>query len=230
MIITIDGPVASGKSTVSRILADKLGFYYLCSGLLYRAIAYLLINNYGYTLETLNNIAVEDLKQCADPVRLRYYYDELTQERVFFDGNDITLYLKDKFMDQVTSIISVNEDVRKAVTAMQRDIARDYNVVIDGRDVGSVVFPQAQVKFFVTASVAVRAERWRKDQERYDNHFSLDEAMVLITERDDRDKNRIIAPLVVPKDAIVVDTSVLTVQQTAEKMMKYINDCLPSEL
>jgi cytidylate kinase len=230
MIITIDGPVASGKSTMSRLLADKLGFYYLCSGLMYRGIAYLLVNNYGYTPETLVNIRIEDLKQCADPVRLRYDYDELSQERVFFDGNDITLYLKDTFIDKVTSIISVNEDVRKAVTTMQREIASHYNVVADGRDVGSVVFPQAQVKFFVTAAVAVRAERWRKDQERYDNHFSADEAIALITERDDRDKNRTIAPLIIPKDAIVIDTSELSVEQATEKMMKYINDCLQSEL
>ena len=87
------------------------------------------------------------------------------QERIFFDHEDITVYLKDKFIDQVTSIVSVNKDVRKAVTALQRDIADNHNVVIDGRDVGSVVFPQAEIKFFVTASVAVRAERWRKDQE-----------------------------------------------------------------
>jgi len=230
MIITIDGPVASGKSTVSRILADKLGFYYLCSGLLYRAIAYLLVNNYGYTVETLTTIPIEDIMQCVDPTRLRYDYDELSQERVFFDNSDITPYLKDKFIDQVTSIVSVNKNVRKAITAIQRDIATHYSVVTDGRDVGSVVFPAAPVKFFITASVAVRAERWRKDQERYDNHFSVDEAIALITDRDDRDKNRAIAPLIVPDDAIVIDTSALSVEQTIEMMMSYINDCLPSEL
>jgi CMP/dCMP kinase len=230
MIIAIDGPVASGKSTVSRILADKLGFYYLCSGLLYRAIAYLLVNNYGYTAETLTTIHIEDIMQCVDPARLRYDYDELSQERVFFDNSDITSYLKDKFIDHVTSIVSVNKNVRKAITAIQRDIATHYSVVTDGRDVGSVVFPAAQVKFFITASVAVRAERWRKDQERYDNHFSVDEAIALITDRDDRDKNRAIAPLIVPDDAIVIDTSALSVEQTIEMMMSYINDCLPSEL
>ena len=230
MIITIDGPVASGKSTVSRILADKLGFYYLCSGLIYRAIAYLLINNCGYTVATLDRITVEDIMQCADPVRLRYHYDELCQERVFFDNSDITLYLKDKFMDQVTSIVSVNKDVREAVTAIQRDIASHYSIVTDGRDVGSVVFPDAQVKFFLIATVEVRASRWRKDQEKYDNHFSLAEAVGLITERDDRDKSRTIAPLVIPRDAIVIDSSELDVEQVIEKMMQHINDHLPSEL
>jgi cytidylate kinase len=229
MIITIDGPVASGKSTVSRILADKLEFYYLCSGLLYRAIAYLLVNHYGYTPEKLKHILFKDISACVDPAKLRYDYDPLSQERIFFAHDDITPYLKDKFIDQMTSIVSVNKDVRKVVTAMQRTIALQYNVVTDGRDVGSVVFPKAEVKFFVTASVAVRAERWRKDQERYDNHFSVDEAIALITERDDRDKNRTIAPLIIPDDAIVIDTSDLTINQTIDKMMKAINEVMPSD-
>jgi CMP/dCMP kinase len=223
MIITIDGPTASGKSTVSRILADKLAFYYVCSGLIYRAIAYLLVNRYGYTSETLPAVKAEDLAQCTDLQRLQYSYDQLSQERIFFDQEDITIFLKDKFIDHVTSIVSINKDVRSAVTTIQRTIADDYDIVIDGRDVGSVVFPNAQVKFFVTASVAVRAERWRKDQERYGNHIVLEEAIKLISDRDERDRTRTIAPLVVPKNAIIIDTSELTIQQTIEKMLEYIN-------
>jgi len=155
--------------------------------------------------------------------RLQYSYDQLSQERIFFDQEDITIFLKDKFIDHVTSIVSVNKDVRSAVTTIQRTIANDYDIVIDGRDVGSVVFPNAQVKFFVTASVAVRAERWRKDQERYGNHIVLEEAIKLISDRDERDRTRTIAPLVVPKNAIIIDTSELTIQQTIEKMLEYIN-------
>jgi len=223
MIITIDGPVASGKSSVSRILADKLDYYYVCSGLIYRAVAYLLVNRFGYNPETLVLIKHEDLAQCTDRTRLKYSYDGLSQERIFFDHEDITVYLKDKFIDQITSIVSVNKDVRKAVTALQRDIADNHDMVIDGRDVGSVVFPHAQIKFFLTASVDVRAERWRKDQERYNHHVSHDEAVVLITERDERDKNRVVAPLVIPKNAIIIDTSDLNIQQTVEKMMEYIS-------
>lgn len=224
MIITIDGPVASGKSTVSRMLADKLGFYYVCSGLIYRAIAYLLVHHGGYKPEDLGNIKTEDLMHYADPVKLRYDYDEFSQERIYFENNDITLYLKDKSVDYATSVSSVNKEVRKVVTTMQREIARNHNIVIDGRDVGSVVFPDAQVKFFITASVTVRAERWRKDQERYQHYVSSQEAVALITDRDERDKNRVIAPLVIPKNAIIIDTSDLTVQQTIEKMIECVKN------
>ena len=230
MIITIDGPVASGKSTISRTLADKLEYYYVCSGLIYRAIAYLLVGRFGYTPETLASVRKEDLAQCVDPERLQYSYDGLSHERIFFDHEDITSYLKDKFIDNITSLVSVNKDVRKAVTSLQHTIADDYNVIIDGRDVGSVVFPNAQLKFFITASVAVRAERWRKDQERYNNYVSHEDAIALITERDDRDKNRAIAPLIIPQNAIIIDTSTATINQTIEKMMQYVNDAASSEL
>ena len=222
MIITIDGPVASGKSTVSRMLAQKLNYYYLCSGLLYRALGYLLINKYGYTLETVGSPKHEDIMHCFDPHKFLYQYAQDTQERIVFEGLDITAQLKERFMDKVASVVSVNEQVRTAVTQIQRDIASEHNIVTDGRDVGSVVFPHAEYKFFVTASAEVRAARWRKDQEKYGNHFSADEAVAIITDRDERDKTRTIAPLIVPRGAIVVDTSDMSIEQTIAKMLEYI--------
>jgi cytidylate kinase len=206
------------------VLADRLSFYYICSGLIYRAIAYVLVNSFGYTPEGLMSLRSDDIGQCVSSHRLQYSYDALSQERIFFDQEDITIFLKDKFIDKVTSIVSVNKQVREAVTAIQRQLGDNHNIVIDGRDVGSVVFPDAQIKFFVTASIAVRAKRWRKDQERYDNHFSLDEAIALITDRDERDKNRTIAPLIIPECAIIIDTSDLSKEKTIEKMLEYIND------
>jgi CMP/dCMP kinase len=222
MIITIDGPVASGKSTVSRMLAHKLGYYYLCSGLLYRSLGYLLINHYDYTIETIGNPKYDDVMRCFDSCRFSYQYAEGTKERIFFDGIDITAQLKERFMDKVASIVSVNEQVRKIVTHIQRDIAAHHDIVTDGRDVGSMVFPHAEYKFFVTASVAVRAQRWRKDQENYGNHFSMEEAIAVITDRDERDTKRIIAPLIVPENAIIIDTSEMSIEQAVEMMLKYI--------
>ena len=225
MIITIDGPVASGKSTISRMLAQQLGCYYLCSGLLYRALAYLLIHNCGYTEKTIANPRMDDVERCLDADHFVYHYDKHSQEFICFDDQDITPYLKDKFMDNVTSLVSVNEYVRSAVSAIQRNIAVHHSIVTDGRDVGSVVFPQASFKFFVTASAEVRAQRWRKDQEKYGNYVSVDQARALITDRDNRDKNRTVAPLIIPHDAIIIDTTRLSAQQAVELMMNSINGC-----
>ena len=223
MIITIDGPVASGKSTIGRMLADKLEYYYLNSGLLYRALGYVLITFRGYSIETLNQIAQKDIDYCLDVTRFSYRYDAQQNESLFFDGNNITSYLKDRIIDKAASIISSNEHVRDAITQIQHRIAAHSNIVADGRDVGSIVFPQAEYKFFITASVQVRAERWQKDQQKkYGNYFSLSEAVAAITDRDDRDKMRIIAPLIVPVGAIVIDTSELSLKQVLEKMMHYI--------
>ena len=222
MIITIDGPVASGKSTVSRMVAHRLGYYYICSGLLYRSLAYLLVNKYGYTHETIAHATQADVVSCFDPIRFSYCYDENIQEHVFFDNEDITSFLKERYIDTVSSLVSVNTFARQAIMHMQRAIAMKKNVVIDGRDVGSVVFPDADIKFFMTASIEVRAERWRKDQEKYGNYFSLDQAIASIAERDSRDENRSIAPLIVPQDAVVIDTSSLTIQQTVDVMITVV--------
>ncbi|HSC25320.1 MAG TPA: (d)CMP kinase [Candidatus Babeliales bacterium] len=230
MIITIDGPTASGKSTVGRILAHKLGFYYVCSGLMYRAIAYVLINHCGCTLETLNDISIEKFKQYIDSDRFTYTYNEESQEHIFFDNNDVTAYLKDTLIDRATSIISINKNIRSKVTSMQRAIAANHNIVIDGRDVGSVVFPQAEIKFFITASLIVRASRWRKDQQKYNHFFSIEESTKFITERDERDKNRIIAPLIVPKDAIILDTSSLNAEETVSLIMSHISNYQSNEI
>ena len=152
-------------------------------------------------------------------------YNEQNNEHIFFNHIDITSYLKDRIIDQLASIVSVNMHVRHAVTAMQHTIAADHNIVTDGRDVGSIVFPQADYKFFVTASMQVRAERWRKDQEeKYGNYFSLQEAITIITDRDERDRTRMIAPLIVPVGAIVIDTSDMTIEQTIERILAYVRN------
>jgi len=223
MIITLDGPVASGKSTIARIIAHRLGYYYLNSGLLYRALSYVLITFRGYTVETLNELKQKDIDYCFDAGRFSYRYDEENNEHIFFNHVDITSYLKDRIIDQVASIISVNMHVRHAVTAMQHAIAADHNIVTDGRDVGSVVFPDADYKFFITASVHVRAQRWCKDQQqKYGNVFSPEQAITIITDRDERDKTRTIAPLIVPAEAIVIDTSDLSIEQTLEALLQYL--------
>lgn len=242
VIITIDGPAASGKSTIARGLARTLGYYYLCSGLLYRALGYLLVTQRGYTIENVHQLKQSDIDYCFDPKKFLYNYDQEKGEHIFFMshsyfstngvpngkqrnwGNDITPYLKDKAIDQIASVISTNTLVRHALTQLQHAIASEYNIVADGRDVGSVIFPHAEHKFFITAAIEVRAQRWQQDQKKYGNNFSLQEAIARITDRDERDKNRTVAPLVVPAGAIIIDTSDITVEQVIEIMMHTIEN------
>ncbi len=222
MIITIDGPTASGKSTVAYAVAKTLGFYYLPTGWLYRAVSYLLKKNYGYTDAMLANPAMEDLVCCLDPKRLVYSYDVSTGGKLSFDTIDITSFLKDYTIDNAVAIISPVVHVRELVAQAQRHFAQQHDSVIEGRDSGSVVFPQADYKFYLTASLPVRAARWQKDQEKRGNVFSLAQAEEQVEERDKKDRERAHSPLVVPRNAIEIDSSFLNLEETIQKFLGYI--------
>lgn len=178
MIITIDGPAASGKSTAARLLAKHLGYYYLNSGMLYRALSYLLLEN-GYTLETIANHSESDIKQYLDPQHLVYVSDDQTNAHIYFDNKEITQYLKNERIDQAASVVSTNKVVRDYLLSFQRQLASTHDVIVEGRDSGTVVFPQAEIKFFLTASLDVRAERWRKELEEKGEKVSVVEAKAI---------------------------------------------------
>jgi len=222
MIITIDGPAASGKSTVAKFLAKRLGFYYINSGFLYRAVTYLLINHCLYKENNLRNPDPLDLKTYIDPNRLVYDFDQDYKVLIIFDGQNITPYLKTSFIDKGASIISTNEMVRELLLDIQRVAAQKFNIVAEGRDLGSVVFPEADIKLYLTASLKVRAKRWQKDQLEQGNAFSLEEAMDILKDRDSRDKAREIAPLIIPDDAIVIDNSDMTIEQTLQRVLELV--------
>lgn len=216
MIITIDGPTASGKSTVGRQLAKELGYYYLYTGLLYRALAHILMKHHGYTLDT---IAQPDMKLCnhiLDSNRFVYRYDAQDRERIFFDGVDITPFLKGDTIGQTASIISTNPAVRRALNALQRSIADDHDIVIDGRDSGSVVFAHADFKFFLTAAQDERTRRWQEQQKKRGKSVSFAEAAQFISTRDTRDSTRKEAPLTIAKGAIEIDSTDLPIDQVVQ--------------
>jgi len=230
MIITIDGPVASGKSSVARALAKELKLYFLATGMLYRTIAYALINDRRYTKKDLEHPKEDDLLAVLDPKRFQYFYCPHKGAQIFFDSKDITPFLKTSDMDQAASILSADALVREVLLSWQRSFGKTFNLIAEGRDVGSVVFPDAEYKFFLTASVQVRAKRWQADQRQKlvlngvegNNNFSLQEAMEKITERDQRDRNRTMAPLIKPSGAIVIDNSELDFQQTLQRFIEVI--------
>lgn len=220
MIITIDGPTGSGKSTLGRMLAKYLHYYYLCSGLLFRALAYLLINKEIYKEEKLRNPSADDVRMYLNKERLQYCYDDAFQERIFFDKIDLTPHLKNFFIDKMTSILSENALVRKLIINRQRDIAYEYkDIVVDGRDSGSIVFSNATIKFFITAPLEIRADRWRNQQEKLGNRFSQKRAMEIVHKRDERDESRKIDPLIIPDDALVIDNSYANEEDALKNML-----------
>ena len=222
MIITIDGPTASGKSTVAALIAKKLGFYHLNTGFLYRSLAYLLVTTREYSESALENVRQEDIAECVRPDFFSYSYDTQKDVCVSYKGTDITRFLKDSLVDRYVAIISPQKVVREAMVGQQRALAKKYNLVVDGRDVGSLVFPQANFKFYLTASLLVRAARWQKDQLARGNVFTLEEAQELVHDRDVKDMSRKISPLAVPVGGIEVDNSQLTLDETVQKLLSYV--------
>ena len=222
MIITIDGPTASGKSTVAAAIAKKLGFYHLNTGLLYRSLSYLLVTKRGYSLTDLEHVRQEDIIECVRPDLFSYEYNEGRDVTILYDGTDITHFLKDSSVDQYVVIISPQKIVREAMVDQQRKLAEKYNLVIDGRDVGSHVFPHAEYKFYLTASLSVRAARWQKDQRARGHDYTIEETEAMISDRDLKDMQRHISPLVVSEGAITVDNSALTFNETVDLLLSRI--------
>jgi len=222
VIITIDGPTASGKSAVARMLADSLNFYYLPTGWLYRSVSYLLVSEFQYSTEQLQNPLKQDVEYCLNPDFLVYTYDSKKGGDIFFREENITPFLKDYTVDQSVSLISPVVMVRENVAHAQRLFAeRSYNSVIEGRDCGSVVFPHADYKFYLTAPLSVRAQRWQKDQVLRGHIFTLEQAEEQISVRDLHDLEREHSPLVIPVGAHVIDNGSMTIFETVKVLLSY---------
>lgn len=222
MIITIDGFTATGKSYVARLIARKLGIMHINSGLIFRALGYLLSQNYNYTATTLQQPLEQDVAECLDPHRLIYGYDRQTQRAsVVYEGQDITNFLMTKESDLTASLAATNGYVQYSIIDYIRAIGQAGNCVLDGRNGGSIIFPNADVKIFLTASLEIRAERWRKDR---GDGLSHEQACAYINERDMRDKQRIVAPLIIPSDAHTIDTSFLTPDQVCDTILEYVKN------
>lgn len=220
MIITIDGPTASGKSTVARLLAHKLSYYYLGSGLLFRALAHVLAPIIEFDqkkLTLLTDAVVDQLMK-----RITYCYSDKAGAQLLVDDKDITKELKGAESDYWASIIATHETVRNALLEIQRLIGAQNNLVIDGRDCGTVVFPNADYKFFLTASLETRAQRWLLEQKQKNTNYTLEESIVLIQERDQRDSQRTLSPLQPAADAYIIDNSQLTAEQTVDQLLKVL--------
>lgn len=212
-IITIDGPAGSGKSTVSRLLARRLKVLYLDTGAMYRAAA-LQAKREGVDLQDREKIS----KLCRD---LDLHFKTLDgTTRLFVGAEDISAAIRSSEMDMLSSVISAIKEVREAMTLLQRKMAEKGGVVAEGRDMGTVVFPDADYKFFVNADPGVRAGRRYRERLERGESVSRGEVEKELRKRDDQDMTRALAPLVPAKDAIHIDTTHLTVEEVVEKMVR----------
>jgi cytidylate kinase len=218
LIIAIDGPVGSGKSTLARRVAELLGYVYVDTGAMYRALAFKALRN-GLALDGHD----EELVALARATRIDLRADEGAQ-RVLLDHDDVTTAIRTPEVSQAASKIAVNPGVRQVLVAEQRRAGEQGGVVMEGRDIGSVVFPEAHLKIFLTASPETRAERrWREHQQKGDD-INLQRTLEEIHERDRRDLQRSTSPLVRAADAVVVDSSAMEPEEVARLVVLLAND------
>jgi cytidylate kinase len=216
-IITIDGPAGSGKSTISRLLAKEIRFLYLDTGAMYRAVA-LIANRKGVSLSN-----GDKLRDLCKGLTLSFKTDE-DPPRLFIDNEDISKAIRRPEMDMLSSEVSLVKEVREAMVSLQRKMAEGVKLVAEGRDMGTVVFPKARYKFFLTASPEIRAQR--RYLERAERGESISKSLVEeeLRQRDSQDQKRSLAPLKPAKDAIVIDSTASTPQEVVEKILSYLGN------
>lgn len=218
--IAIDGPSGAGKSTMARAIADKLGFVYVDTGAIYRTVGYHM------DLMGIGPKDIDGITRLIGDVGLQITYDDEGLQHMILNGADVTGEIRTPEMSMIASTISAHKVVRDFLLDTQRDITRHYDTVMDGRDIGTVVLPHADVKIFLTASAEVRAERRVKQLRESGQKADYDKTLREIIKRDEQDMNREIAPLRQASDAVLVDSSELDLEETLDAMLAVIRSKL----
>ncbi|HEC2213379.1 TPA: (d)CMP kinase [Staphylococcus delphini] len=212
--IALDGPAAAGKSTIAKKVAAQLSMIYVDTGAMYRAITYYYLNNKERFTDFTSLIAEIDL---------RLGYDAEKGQRVFLNDNDVTDFLRENNVTQNVSYVSSIKEVRQFLVQSQQKLAAEKGIVMDGRDIGTTVLPDAEVKVYMIASVEERAERRYKDNLERGIESSIEQLKKDIAERDAYDMNREISPLRKAEDAIQIDTTGLSIEQVTDKILSLVN-------
>lgn len=215
--ITIDGPAGSGKSTVARLIAKKINFIYVDTGAMYRAIAYYCLKNNIFYLDPKNVI------ECLKNINIVLDFVGLEQH-IILNNENVTANLRTQEISKVASIISKIPDVREKLVKIQKNIAKNKNVVMDGRDTGTNVLPNANLKIYMDANIDERVKRRLNEFKEKGKIFTHEYLKKQMIKRDNSDKNRDINPLKKAKDAIFIDTTNLSIEEVSEKILKLIKE------
>jgi cytidylate kinase len=204
--IAIDGPAGAGKSTIARRLAKELGYYYVDTGAIYRTVAYFM------DLLGVSPKDVDGVERYIDELTIEIEYDADGVQHMIMNGMDVSGDIRTQDISQKASLVSAHAVVRDVLLDMQRNVAKKHNVIMDGRDIGTVVLPKADVKIFLTAAAEVRAKRRYDELIAKGQKAELNTILKEIQQRDYQDSHREIAPLKQAKDAVLVDTSNLDIE------------------
>jgi cytidylate kinase len=215
MKIAIDGPAGAGKSTVARKLAEKLGVVYIDTGAMYRALTWKALQ------KKVDPENAEALYELANSIRIHFEYHS-GRQKVICDGEDLTAAIRLPEVSAMVSTVASHPAIRKIMVEQQQEMARNISVVMDGRDIGECVLPDAEYKFFLTASIEERANR--RAVELNDSGFTINHETILqdIIQRDKRDSEREVGSLKILADSIIIDSSNLSIEQVLQKMLAIV--------
>ena len=219
--IAIDGPAGAGKSTIAKRLAKELGYKYVDTGAIYRTVAYFL------DLWGVSPKDVDGVERYIDELTIGIEYDEDGLQHMIMNGMDVTGEIRTQDISQKASLVSAHGVVREVLLDMQRDVAKEYNVIMDGRDIGTVVLPKADVKIFLTASAEVRAKRRTDELIAKGQKANYETILKEIQQRDYQDTHRPIAPLKMAKDSVKVDTSDMDIESVVAAIHQIVGKKIP---
>jgi len=216
--VAIDGPAGAGKSSISKALAKRLNFIYVDTGAIYRALAYTSINS-GYDTKKDIDLIAELANKCKIELK---YIDSV--QHIFVNEKDVTDYIRTSEVSKGASDVSAIPAVRDALLSIQRNIANSNNILMDGRDIGTVVLPDATFKIFLTASIDERAKRRYKEMLEKGIECNFEDIKANIAYRDEQDSNRPVAPLKPAEDSVIFDNSNYTFEESVEYLYKLIKE------
>jgi len=219
--IAIDGPAGAGKSTIAKRLAKELGYQYVDTGAIYRTVAYFL-DLWGVSPKDIDGVT-----RYIDELTIGITYDEEGKQHMIMNGMDVTDDIRTQDISQKASLVSAHAVVRDMLLDMQRDVAKQYNVIMDGRDIGTVVLPKANVKIFLTASPEIRAKRRTDELLAKGQKADYQKILKEIQQRDYQDTHREVAPLKMSRDSIKLDTSNLDIDGVISEMKRIIGEKIP---